>query len=73
MTAESIDISVLSAPQKVALMERLWIALTQSEEKPQPPSWHSMELAQREGEWHERANVAEDWAAVREELRLDLP
>ncbi len=73
MTAQSIDLSVLSAPQKVALMERLWIALTQSAEQLQPPSWHTQELAEREGEWNERAKLAEDWTAVREQLRQDLP
>jgi len=73
MSAETIDLSALSTPQKVALMERLWVALSQSTEPPQPPSWHIHELAQREGEWNDRTNVAEDWAAVREALRQDLP
>jgi hypothetical protein len=73
MTADSIDISALNSGQRVALMERLWRSLSADFESKGPPPWHDTEIKSRQGEWAERGRVAEDWTAVREELRRELP
>lgn len=73
MTVESFDISVLSTGQRVALMERLWRSLAADVEVAGPPAWHEGELDKRAGEWENRHEVAENWSAVREELRKELP
>ena len=72
MTADGIDISELSDGQKVALMERLWHALSEKATQLEPPTWHAEVLAGREAEWSERGRTAEDWKAAREELRREL-
>jgi hypothetical protein len=73
MTADSIDISTLSAAQRVTLMERLWRSLAGDLERQGPPAWHDAELQSRQGEWADRESVWEDWSRVREELRRELP
>ena len=72
MTADSIDIECLSKAQRVALMERLWRSLATEVGAASPPKWHEEELAARRGEWEARHSLAEDWSAVRDELRQEM-
>jgi hypothetical protein len=72
MTAETIDISGLSAAERVALMERLWRSLAGDPMTAEPPDWHDAVIESRRPEWLERAEVSEEWSKVREELRRDL-
>lgn len=73
MTASSVDISGLSATERVALMERLWEALDSVEEPSEPPAWHADVLRGRESEWEQRRVLSEDWHQAKVALRAELP
>ena len=68
MAVDTINISSLTAGERVELMERLRRSLAADLEKEGPPAWHDDQLASRKGEWEQRETVAEDWPRVRERL-----
>ena len=72
MAAEKVDISGLSAGERVALMDRLWRSLAGDPMTAEPPAWHDAEIESRRREWLDRSEVSEEWPKVREELRSDL-
>lgn len=72
METESLDVENLSGGEKVALMERLWDSMTDSEYSTEPPEWHETVLREREGEWKERSSVSQDWTEAKEEIRRNL-
>ena len=37
----TVDISGLSVPERVALMQRLWETLSAADDGPEPPDWHA--------------------------------
>ena len=69
----TVGISGLSVPERVALMERLWETLSAADDGPEPPDWHAQVLREREAEWGQRHSLSEDWEKARAELRQALP
>jgi len=72
-TVDTLDISRLSVTERVALMERLWEALSTPNEGSEPPEWHAQGLRDREAEWAQRHSASEDWEAAKTDLRRTLP
>ncbi len=72
MGTESLDVQKMSGEEKIALMERLWDSMTDSEYFTEPPEWHEAALREREGEWKDRESVSQDWPEAREEIRRTL-
>lgn len=67
----SIDISVdaLNTSEKLALMERLWEALSQRPGDVPSPEWHGAVLAERIAAVREGRSKFTDWEAAKERLR----
>jgi putative addiction module component (TIGR02574 family) len=67
----SIDISVdaMTTSEKLALMERLWEALSQRPENVPSPEWHGTVLAKRIAAVREGRSNFIDWDEAKERLR----
>ena len=67
----SIDISVdaLNTSEKLALMERLWKALTQQPADVPTPKWHGAELAERIAAVRVGRSEFLDWDEAKKRLR----
>lgn len=60
----------LSRPDKIALMERLWVELQADDaESDEIPAWHAAILESRAGEWERRAELGEDLEEVIKSLQ----
>jgi putative addiction module component (TIGR02574 family) len=67
----SIDISVdaLSTREKLALMERLWEALSRNPSDVPSPDWHGAVLAERIAAVREGRSKFIDWEEAKERLQ----
>jgi putative addiction module component (TIGR02574 family) len=67
----SIDISVdaLSTREKLALMERLWEALSRNPSDVPSPAWHGAVLAERIAAVREGRSKFIDWEEAKERLQ----
>jgi hypothetical protein len=72
MAPEALNVRQLSATEKIALMERLWESLSDSDALSEPPEWHETILRERETEWKARDDVAQEWEVAKEEIRKQV-
>jgi putative addiction module component (TIGR02574 family) len=70
----SIDISVdsLNTSEKLALMERLWEALSQRPADVPSPAWHGAVLAERIAAVRDGRTAFIDWNETKERLRARI-
>jgi len=70
----SIDIFVdaLNTSEKLALMERLWEALSQRPADVPSPEWHGAVLAERIAAIREGRSTFIDWEEAKERLRARI-
>ena len=69
MTAE---LSALSLPEKLFLVEELWHSIVGSQSDVESPAWHAELLAERLERVDRGAEVPMDWDAAKESLRQRL-
>lgn len=62
------SISKLSSANKLARMEHLWSDLSSHSVHLEPPNWHQTVLRERQTEWNDRENLAEDWETAKNNL-----
>ena len=67
----STDLSVesLSTPEKLALMERLWVSLSQRPPDVPSPAWHGAVLAERIAAVREGRTAFIDWEDAKKRLQ----
>ena len=66
---QSIPIDVLSVAEKLALMERLWVDLSQRPVDIPSPDWHGDVLAARLAAVREGKTTFVDWEDAKRRLR----
>ncbi len=69
MTAE---LSALSLPEKLSLVEELWDSIVEAQSDVESPAWHAELLAERLERVDRGAEVPMDWDAAKESLRQRL-
>jgi hypothetical protein len=69
----TVDLSQMSVPEKLRLMEDLWRDLSQNERDVTSPEWHGVILAGRERKLATGEDTLLDWDSAKRQLRTKLP
>lgn len=67
--ASDISLDTLSTTEKLALMERLWVDLSQRPQHVPFPDWHGDVLAERIAAVREGRTAFVDWNEAKQRLR----
>jgi hypothetical protein len=66
----TLDLRLMSVPDKLKLMEDLWRDLSQNEPAIASPEWHGDVLAERERKLASGEDTLLDWETAKRELRV---
>lgn len=69
---DGMDISQLSRPQKMQMMESLWADLARDDELIESPPWHAVALAETERRLQAGDEQIFEWSDAKEEIRRRL-
>jgi hypothetical protein len=67
--SQKFDLSQMSVPEKMALMEALWKDLSGRVDDLQSPAWHGPVLEERRRKAANGDEKFTDWASAKEEIR----
>ena len=68
----AVDLDSLSRPQKVELLEALWLDLTRDGDEVESPRWHGQVLADRVRLTESGSEQFVDWNGAKEKLLREL-
>jgi len=66
------DIRLMTVPDKIRLMEALWLDLSGGDAVVESPSWHGDVLAERVSRAESGQDIFIDWDAAKKLLREEL-
>lgn len=64
-----LDLDQMTIPEKIQLMEALWVDLSRHADAVELPAWHAHALRETEQRLAEGKEVAVDWETAKNELR----
>ena len=68
----TVNLQLMSKPEKLQLMEELWHDLSQNDQEVISPQWHGEVLSERERKLASGEDTLLDWEAAKRQLRAKL-